>query len=270
MTKTKFFKASNDSMFKAIFCNGKNRDLLECLIGEAIGREVKIKKTLMQEVLKPNIYVKNKTLDVLIESYGEIINIELNIGHYEGLNNRNASYIFSKYSEDIKTKGDYKRMNNFIQINLTSGLPEDSEVFYEHKLFDMKTGKRFIENLTIYEFNLDKIKDLCYNEGEQEYRMFAALTCNEEELHIICSGNEMLEKLESEVIRMNNDEKFTWFLTEEEDAEKTHNTLMLNAKEEGIKQEKIEIAKNMLNKGTDINFISDVTSLTKEEIENLK
>ncbi len=37
--------------------------------------------------------------------------------------------------------------------------------------------------------------------------------------------------------------------------------------EQGSKEKQIEIAKNMLAKGTDIKFISEVTGLEKEEIE---
>jgi len=40
--------------------------------------------------------------------------------------------------------------------------------------------------------------------------------------------------------------------------------------EQGSRQEKLEIAKNMLVKGTDIEYISEVTGLTKKEIEKLK
>ncbi len=73
---------------------------------------------------------------------------------------------------------------------------------------------------------------------------------------------------------MNSDEKFTWFLTEEEDAEKVHNTLMLNAREEGyesgVEQNKLGIAKNMLKENIDIEIISKVTGLTKEEIKELQ
>lgn len=45
--KERFYKVGNDSMFKAIFCNKKNKDLLETLIEEAISKKVKIKGILM-------------------------------------------------------------------------------------------------------------------------------------------------------------------------------------------------------------------------------
>ena len=50
-------------------------------------------------------------------------------------------------------------------------------------------------------------------------------------------------------------------------------TKMENAKaeglSEGISQSKIEIAKNLLKKGMDISDISDVTGLSKEEVQKL-
>lgn len=274
----KFYQASNDSMFKAIFCNEKNKDLLERLIESSINEKVKVDKPTMQEIVKTNIYVKNKTLYIITESLDkkQKYNIELNVNYYDGLNNRNAAYIFSKYSEDVKVADDYSNMNKFIQINLTSGLPKDRNVINEYKLIDTSTDNFFIDNLIIYEINLDKIKETCYNDSR--YKLFTALCCDRDELHKLCKGDKVLEKLESEVIRLNKDPKFIEFLSAEEDARKTHNTLMKNAKEEGLaegyaggsKETKIEIAKNMLNKNMDIETISEVTCLTKEEIETLK
>lgn len=69
---------------------------------------------------------------------------------------------------------------------------------------------------------------------------------------------------------MNKNEKFTWFLSAEEDAEKVHNTLMNNAKEDGAKQKEIEIAKNMLKDNIKIDTIIKYTGLTKKEVESLK
>ncbi len=73
---------------------------------------------------------------------------------------------------------------------------------------------------------------------------------------------------------MNKDPEFIEFMSEEEEMEKLQNTLMNNAREQGLeqgsKEKQIEIAKNMLNKGIDINLISEVTNLSEKEIETLK
>jgi len=47
------------------------------------------------------------------------------------------------------------------------------------------------------------------------------------------------------------------------------NKKMTRAKEEGIEQEKIEIAKNMLVMEIDIETISKVTGLSKSQIKNI-
>jgi len=131
---------------------------------------------------------------------------------------------------------------------------------------------------------------MCYNEGKEEYKILATLMCDKEELHDICKGDKVLEKLESEVVRMNEDDQIRENLLAIENAKRVHATLMQNAKEEGLeegraegleegtkigieqgsKQEKIEIAKNMLKENMDIDIISEITSLTKEEIEKLR
>ena len=45
---------------------------------------------------------------------------------------------------------------------------------------------------------------------------------------------------------------------------------IMDAKNEGEKSKQIEIAKRMLKKETDINFISECTGLSIEEINELK
>ena len=273
-----FIKASNDSIFKKVFGDEKNKDILEKLIEETLKRKVKVKELLMQDVPKESIEEKDKTLDVLVLSDGEKINIELNIGTYDGLYNRNACYIFGKYVGSVRPGGSYKEMDNFIQINLTSGLSKNKKVVSKYELIDIETKERFIKNLTIYEFNLDKIKEMCYNEGKEEYKILATLMCDKEELHDICKGDKVLEKLESEVVRMNEDDQIRENLLAIENAKRVHATLMQNAKEEGIvegieqgiEQEKINIAKNMISKNMDNKTILEITGLTKQEIESLK
>ena len=90
-----------------------------------------------------------------------------------------------------------------------------------------------------------------------------------------------MEKFRENVDRLNKDEEFRLLFSEEEDALRTHNTLMAESEEagieQGIKQGKIEgeqektreIAKNMLAKKVDINFISEVTGLSENEIKAL-
>ena len=85
-------------MFKAIFCNSKNQDLLKKLLEKCLKEKLEIIHVEKPEIIKENIYVKNKTLDVLVKAKDKLINIEVNSGFYDGLHRRNSAYIFNQYS----------------------------------------------------------------------------------------------------------------------------------------------------------------------------
>ena len=275
--KKKFYKGTNDQMFKAIFTAKKNEYLLKEFIRRSLKNVLNSNlddlKILSTEVVKTNINIKGKTAFVLAETKDEILNIELNNTYYPSLHKRNATYIFSKYSEETKVSETYDKMKTFIQINLTKGLKKEYPSLEIYTLKGEKSDKVYIDNLIILEFNIDKIKDSWYN-GDKEFNFVAALDLEEKELDKICEGDEYMELFEKEVKRLNEDQKFTAFMSDEEEAEKLRKTLISEAKTEGIKEgttkRNIEIAKNMLESDMLPEVISKITGLSIAEIEALK
>ena len=89
-------------------------------------------------------------------------------------------------------------------------------------------------------------------------------------LEEISKGDKMMEKFKENVEKLNEDEELEFLLTEEEDYEKLKNTLLGEAKDQGKKEEKIDIAKKLFNLNISINDIIKATGLTKEEILALK
>lgn len=171
----KFHKGYIDGIFKAVFCNSKNKDLLKWLIEKCLEKEIEIVRILPPEIVKKNIYVKNKTLDVLVKTKEKLINIEINSGYYDGLHQRNASYIFAKYSQEVKVGEKYEEINDIYQINVTKNLGKNYPPLSIYTLTDITTKINFIDNLKIYEYNLDKIADACYNKNEKKYKFIAML-----------------------------------------------------------------------------------------------
>ena len=94
-----------------------------------------------------------------------------------------------------------------------------------------------------------------------------------------------MEKFRENVDRLNKDEEFRLLFSEEEDALRTHNTLMAESEEagiergikQGIKQGKIEgeqektreIAKNLLKLKMKTSDIAQATGLSENEIKAL-
>ena len=81
--------------------------------------------------------------------------------------------------------------------------------------------------------------------------------------------DKIVDKYITNVTIVNDDPEFQKYMSEEEDKKKIQNSLLSEAKEEGISQEKVSIAKNMLNKNMSIEDISDITGLSIEEINKL-
>ena len=97
--------------------------------------------------------------------------------------------------------------------------------------------------------------------------------------------DKIVDKYITNVTIVNDDPEFQKYMSEEEDKRKIQNSLLSEAKEEGISQgytsgindgiskgknkKSIEIAKNMLKKNMSIEDISDITGLSIEEINKL-
>lgn len=265
-----FFKATNDNMFYAIFTNEKNRDLLERLIKESTDKDIKVIRLLPTRQAKNNMKHKSKTVDILAKVDNGEVNVELNSQYYVGLENRNAGYIFHRYTNKEKVSESYKDMPNFIQINLTKG-PKDMPVKAMYTLYDLKNNRQFVTNLTIYEVNLTLVKEICYNETRKT-SLLEILDYDKEELEKV-EGDELVEKFKKEVSRLNEDEEFVEFLTQEEEDRLYINSVTEDAfdkgKIEGIEQNTLAIAKKMLQETKDLEMISRITGLSIEQLQQL-
>ena len=271
--KDKFFTAKNDNVFKAIFCNENNTFLLKTLIERCLKIKIEIIEIHAPEKIKENIYAKGQILDVLVKVDNRLINIEVNSGFYDGVHRRNFGYAGSKYSEEVKIGENYLDMNEVIQINFTWGLPRKYSILGEYLLVDKKTEIKFVDNFSIFEYNMDKIRELWYS-GDKEYEFLAILDFNKEELKKIGKGDEYMSEFKKKIESLNDNREYKEFLTAEEDMKKTNNTFKEIGRREGFEDgkvlEKIEIAKKLLNKNMDIKEIAEVTGLSLEKIQKLK
>ena len=264
----KFYNLTNDKVFKAVFSKEKNRDLLEELLYEITNKKFKVISLEMTEMPKENIHKKGKILDVIAKTKdGEIVNIELNNTEADYLNRRNASYIFNLYNQKLQVSETYQNMPMFIQINLTNG-KKDVPLDGYYTLYDKKNNRTFIDNFEIYEINLEKAKKSWYNKNSEK-KLLAMLACDEEELGK-AMGDGYVERVQKEVKYLNEDSEFVRFMSEEDEERLYTNSLKQQYMEAGIEQEKINTVNNMLKENIDINTISKVTSLSIEEIQNIK
>ena len=86
-------------------------------------------------------------------------------------------------------------------------------------------------------------------------------------------GDKLMEKLKDEATKLNNDDDFVKFMSDEDEERLLKNSYIQEGFDKGVKQgieqQTIELTKNMLKKNADINFISEITGLSTDEITKL-
>ena len=228
-----------------------------------------------------NVNVRRKYYDALVKTEKGKYNIELNATKKEYLKPRNMSYICDLYSHHTLKGKTYDEKTDIVQINLSYGLiyNEDKNEKKEKDMTPLrvyyvmdKENKKYVKNFMIYEFNMDYYIKLWYDKKEDEIKENVILIMQgleREELEKLSKRDRMVSKYMKELDRINEDPEFREYMTHEEDQEKIQNSLLNEAKEKGITEEKIKIAIEMLKDKTDISLISKYTKLSVEELEKL-
>ena len=173
-----------------------------------------------------------------------------------------------------------------MHVNLTWGLGAEEDVMTKYMIMS-ENGKLFVKNFIIYEINMDYYNKLWYSKNEDEIKKnlyMIMLDLDKKELENM-PKDKIVDKYITNVTIVNDDPEFQKYMSEEEDKRKIQNSLLSEAKEEGISQgytsgindgiskgknkKSIEIDKNMLKKNMSIEDISDITGLSIEEINKL-
>lgn len=158
---------------------------------------------------------------------------------------------------------------------------------YKFIMKEEDTNEILDESYINYHVDLAYIYNTCYNKPVNKLSKFERyclmLMADTKEFASKISGDDkVMNKVRDRLEILSEDEKMIGLYDAEKIAEKVKNTQIKSARNEGIKegiekgikqgieQEKINTAKNMLNKNLDINLILEVTGLTIEQIQNLK
>ena len=282
----KFYTCRNDRAFKEVFLNPNNSDLLKALLEFILKIKIdklEIKKT---ELLSGNVNIKDKRVDAIVHTGNKKIEIEINSQNKDYLHTRSTAYICNIYQSNASVGDTYNEDTDIIQVNLTWGLGRNNDEMKIYKIMNEK-GELYVKNFIIYEINMDYYDKIWYSKNEEEIKKnqyMIMLDLDKKELKNM-PKDKIVDKYITNVTIVNDDPEFQKYMSEEEDKRKIQNSLLSEAKEEGMSQgytsgindgiskgenkKSIEIAKNMLKKNMPIEDISDITGLSIEEINKL-
>ena len=277
-----FYTCRNDRAFKEVFLKPNNSDLLKALLEFILKIKIdklEIKKT---ELLSGNVNIKDKRVDAIVHTGNKKIEIEINSQNKNYLHTRSTAYICNIYQSNASVGDTYNEDTDIIQVNLTWGLGRNNDEMKIYKIMNEK-GELYVKNFIIYEINMDYYDKIWYSKNEDEIKKnqyMIMLDLDKKELKSM-PKDKIVDKYITNVTIVNDDPEFQKYMSEEEDKKKIQNSLLSEAKEEGISQG-IEqgytsgindgikqTAKSMLNKNMSIEDISDITGLSIEEINKL-
>ena len=277
--KREFYTCKNDRAFKEVFLNPNNSDLLKALLEFILKIKIdklEIKKT---ELLSGNVNIKDKRVDAIVHTGNKKIEIEINSQNKDYLHTRSTAYICNIYQSNASVGDTYNEDTDIIQVNLTWGLGRNNDEMKIYKIMNEK-GELYVKNFIIYEINMDYYDKIWYSKNEDEIKKnqyMIMLDLDKKELENM-PKDDIVDKYITNVTIVNDNPEFQKYMSEEEDKKKIQNSLLSEARENGINdgiskgenKKSIEIAKNLLSMNMPLEDISKATGLSVEEISKLK
>ena len=262
----------SDVMFETMINNESRKKYAALIIASALKRNYK-------DICSTIEYVKNKLdkqseiekgreVDFICKLEDEYIGIEMNNNYRKELYERNISYAMDIYkSKEIR--GSKYSFNKVVQINVNNFTFENNNKEVEEYALRNNEGEYLTEKIKIINIYLPIIRNKYYTGDDLSELDKIMLIFNEEdneELSKLYEGDEILMEYvkDAKVASINDD--IVGLYDKELHEELLRNTELYNAEQKGKK----ETAKNMLQKGLNIDFICDCTKLTLKEVESLK
>ena len=275
-----FYTCKNDRAFKEVFLKPDNSDLLKALLEFIL--KIKIDKLEIKKTVSGNVNIKDKRVDAIVHTGNKKIEIEINSQNKDYLHTRSTAYICNIYQSNASVGDTYNEDTDIIQVNLTWGLGRNNDEMKIYKIMNEK-GELYVKNFIIYEINMDYYDKIWYSKNEEEIKKnqyMIMLDLDKKELKNM-PKDKIVDKYITNVTIVNDDPEFQKYMSEEEDKRKIQNSLLSEAKEEGISQGISQgytsgindgikqTAKNLLSMNMPIEDISKATGLSIEEIKKI-
>ena len=292
-------RLTNDLVFQRVFGKVGNENITKAFLEKVLGIEIEsltldTNKRLIGERLEDKI----GRVDVkAILNNGTKVIIEMQVARYKYMAKRLLYYWSQTYSGDLKRGREYDRLNKTIAILISvEELEETKGIEKYHTSWHIREDENLETKLTndleIHVIELNKFKE--GQEPRPEDNWIRALKSKGvDEMSKISENDKHIQELREELERITADpelrEKYEYREKElrdilsmvkagkEEGNEEGYKTGLEKGMQEGLNQgikqgiekNRIEIVLNMHKKNMDIETISEIINITKEEVEKI-
>ena len=160
---TKIIKLKLDIIFKRIFGDAKNDDIIRAFIEDLLEME----RGTIQEIFIENVELppneldkKFSRLDLKMKVDNQIVNIEMQVNYEVDFKDRTLFYWSKLYSEELGSGDEYGELKKTICINIINFIAlENPDYHSQFKAVEKNTGELLSDKLDIHFFELKKIKN---------------------------------------------------------------------------------------------------------------
>ncbi|EMB44028.1 Rpn family recombination-promoting nuclease/putative transposase [Treponema denticola] len=270
----------NDYAFKRVFGVEENKDvlqdLLECIL-DIPPENIAGLELLDKELHKDSISDKTGVLDVKLRLKNNIIiDIEIQNRWNSEFVQRTIFYWAKMYTENLKTSDVYTKLPKCITINIVGeGFDLNNLLHSEYNVVEKHINERLSDELEIHFLNLAKVKEQqeSFEQDEKKKKLYNWLkfikTDNPEVRKMLAESSEMMAKANETIEVMEMSPKEKWLYENRMKYEHDKASWKHVGYQEGVHQNKLETAKNLLAMNFPIENIAQATGLSLEEIKKL-
>ncbi|EOC99770.1 Rpn family recombination-promoting nuclease/putative transposase [Caldisalinibacter kiritimatiensis] len=271
-----------DFVFKLLFGNEKNKELLISFLS-AVLKMPKEKfsdiKIINSELLREFKEDKKGILDVRVQTpEGEQIDIEIQILPTEYMPERTLFYWSKMYTSSIKPGDTYDKLKKCITINIVDfKFIPIKKIHTVYHIKEDETNYELTDILEIHFLELPKLFDdeIPKDENEEIIQWMEFIDGKSRGvMEMLARKNKDIKKAYDLLEAISKDEKARMAYEAREAEIRDQLTRIKSAedkgREEGIKEGKYEVVKNLIKMGLDLKMIADGAGISYDEVVKIK
>ncbi|WP_310602781.1 Rpn family recombination-promoting nuclease/putative transposase [Anaerosporobacter sp.] len=267
--ENKILKPTNDLIFKLIFGDNRNIDILASFLQSVLNLPESEYSHLT--IVDPytrieKINDKTSILDVKLHTKsGKIIDIEIQVSDVPQMKERIVFYTAKMITEQVG-KGDNYNLKKVISIVITDYkiITENESYHNVYQLYDKNTNSKFTDVLEINTLELPKLPSETDNSSLWNWLRFLKAD-REEELTMLAQKSPEIYKAVGVLKELSQDERTKLLYESREKAMRDERARLQGA----IENRNKEIVQKALSMGMCLEDISELTNLSLEEIKTI-
>ena len=274
MTRT-LLSPKVDFVFKKIFGSEENKSVLISFLNATLKPKKEIVSVDLKNTDIEKEYLKDKfsKLDVkATTSNKEIINIEIQLGDQYNMTQRTLYYWSKMYEEQMEQSDNYRKLSRTVCINILNYNYLDNDRLHNiYRLKEIETNEELTDICEIHFIEIPKLRHLDLKDEADMLEVWVEFLRDPESevIRNVEMTNNDIKKAKDKLYKLSQskEDRELYFLREKSIRDEI--SALSKAKEEGIEQGILEIAKNLLDI-LDDNTISEKTGLSLEEVRQLR